>query len=205
MVDPGIEDPGRDEHELDEPVAHASPGVKAIGGLVAAGLSPERAAEAQQILRQVTEHLDRLRETLLPPPAPMCEAALAAEPGPARGRILVIDDDELVARSIQRMLWHEHEVTLELSARGALDRFRAGERFDVVLCDVIMPEVSGPEFHAELLRTAPEQARRVVFMTGGAFTPDVAGYLEKAGTRRLEKPFDADELGELVAGYVGDS
>lgn len=203
MVDPGIEDPGRDEHELDEPVAHASPGVKAIGGLVAAGLSPERAAEAQQILRQVTEHLDRLREKLLPQQGPPGEAALAA--GPARGRILVIDDDQLVARSIQRMLWHEHEVTIELSARDALDRFRAGERFDVVLCDVIMPEVSGPEFHAELLRTAPEQARRVVFMTGGAFTPDVAGYLEKAGTRRLEKPFDADELGELVAGYVGDS
>lgn len=202
MVDPGIDDLGRVEHELDERTSHASPSVKVVGELVAAGLTPERTAEAQQILRQVTERLERLRETLLPRQAPTGEAPIAAGPAPTRARILVIDDDELVARSIQRMLCHEHDVTLELSAREALDRFRAGERFDVVLCDVIMPEVSGPEFHAELLRTAPEQARRVVFVTGGAFTPDVAGYLDKAGVRRLEKPFDADELGELVAGFL---
>ncbi|HET6440301.1 MAG TPA: FIST N-terminal domain-containing protein [Anaeromyxobacter sp.] len=130
-------------------------------------------------------------------------------PGPAPrvhgGRVLVVDDDPLVARSMRRMLAREHEVLVETSSREALDRFRAGERFDVVLCDVMMPQVSGPEFHAELSRLAPDQARRVVFVTGGAFTAGSARYLEEAGNRTLEKPFDAEVLRALVREFVGGS
>ena len=77
-------------------------------------------------------------------------------------------------------------------------RIQAGERFDVLLCDVMMPQLSGPDFHAELTRTSPELARRLVFITGGAFTPGAVRYLETSGNRVLEKPFEAEALQALV-------
>jgi signal transduction histidine kinase len=125
-----------------------------------------------------------------PPPGPA--------PGARRARVLVIDDEPLVARSVMRMLAREHDVALETSSAAALARIQAGERFDVVLCDVMMPQLSGPEFHAELLRSHPDQAKRVVFITGGAFTPGAASYLDEVGNRVLEKPFEAEDVRRLV-------
>jgi len=139
---------------------------------------------------------------LLPP---MPEGDPAEDPTPAprtrskrKGRILVVDDDPLMARSLKRTLEKEHEVVAETSSRAALGRLESGERFDVILCDVAMPQVSGPEFHAELSRALPEQARRVVFVTGGASTPGTAAYLESVGNRTVEKPFEAEALRRLV-------
>ncbi len=117
---------------------------------------------------------------------------------PHRARILVVDDDPLVARSIRRMLSREHEVAIETSSREALRRIEAGERFDMVLCDVMMPQMGGPALHAELGRIAPEQAARVVFITGGAFTAAASEYLQRSGNRTLEKPFTSDELRGLL-------
>jgi signal transduction histidine kinase len=127
----------------------------------------------------------------------------APRPGGARrGRVLVVDDDPLVARSMRRMLAREHDVVIETSARVALSRVHAGEEYDVVLCDVMMPQMSGPEFHGELGRIASRQAARVVFVTGGAFTAGAAAYLEKTGCRVLEKPFEASVLLDLVREFV---
>jgi CheY-like chemotaxis protein len=127
---------------------------------------------------------------LAPPPA---------EPAPPRrARILVVDDDPLVARAIRRMLSREHEVTVETSSRQALQRIEAGGRFDLVLCDVMMPQMGGPALHAELGRIAPEQAARVVFITGGAFTAAASEYLQRSGSRTLEKPFTPEELRGLL-------
>jgi CheY-like chemotaxis protein len=87
---------------------------------------------------------------------------------------------------------------METSSRDALGRLEAGERFELLLCDVMMPQMSGPEFHAELGRLAPEQASRVVFVTGGAFTATAAAYLEQVGARTVEKPFEAETLRALA-------
>jgi signal transduction histidine kinase len=125
-------------------------------------------------------------------------AAPGLVPGPRRARVLVLDDEPLVARSIVRMLARAHEVTAETSSAAALARIRAGEVFDVILCDVMMPQLSGPDFHAELARTHPALARRVAFITGGAFTPGAAQYLTASGSRVLEKPFEAEAVLELV-------
>jgi signal transduction histidine kinase len=124
-------------------------------------------------------------------------------PGDRRGRILVIDDEPLVARSILRMLVRGHEVTIETSAAAALARIEAGQPFDLVLCDVMMPKLSGPDFHARLAKTRPALARKLVFVTGGAFTPGAARYLEEAGIPVLEKPFDAEVVRALVQELLG--
>lgn len=119
-----------------------------------------------------------------------------------RGRILVVDDEPMVASAIRRMLAKEHEVIPVTSAREAKDRFRNGERFDLILCDLMMPEITGMELHAELARTAPDQAERMLFMTGGAFTPQARQFLDVVRNPRVEKPFDFASLHALIHNLV---
>jgi CheY-like chemotaxis protein len=116
-----------------------------------------------------------------------------------RGRVLAIDDEPLMVKVISRMLSLDHEVLGSPDAQQAIDWIRDGQRFDVILCDMMMPHVSGMDFHAELLRIAPEQAERVIFLTGGAYTPHTQAFLETVDNPRLEKPFDPAALRALVS------
>ncbi|MEO5770144.1 MAG: response regulator, partial [Polyangia bacterium] len=84
-----------------------------------------------------------------------------------RGRLLVIDDEEVVAMAIRRSLTREHDVVYTSTAQEALALLRANEEFDVILCDLMMPEMTGMELYAELMASSPEQARRIIFVTGG--------------------------------------
>jgi CheY-like chemotaxis protein len=68
------------------------------------------------------------------------------------------------------------------------------QNFDVILCDLMMPQMTGMQFHAELVRTSPLMAERVVFLTAGAFTSRAKQFLDSVPNRRLEKPFDARAL-----------
>jgi len=86
------------------------------------------------------------------------------------------------------------------SAREALALLDAGARFDLVLCDLVMPEVSGMELLGQLQATHPDQARQVVFMTAGAFTPGAQGFVERHRQHRfLAKPIDLEELEAVIA------
>jgi len=119
-----------------------------------------------------------------------------------RGRILVVDDEPLVAKVVSRSLDTQHEVIgLDRSAE-ALALVLGGERFDVILCDLMMPEMSGIDFYEELCTHVPEQASVVVFMTGGAFTPRARRFLDEIPNRWLEKPFDPVALSSLVNASV---
>lgn len=118
------------------------------------------------------------------------------------GRILVVDDEPMLGTIVQRMLSPEHEVLATTSARDAIDRVSRGERFDIILCDLMMPEVTGMDLHAELLRLAPEQAEKVIFMTGGAFTSRAREFLDQIRNPLVEKPFDAASLRALVHGTL---
>jgi CheY-like chemotaxis protein len=130
-----------------------------------------------------------------PQPAP-------PSPAPRRGRILVVDDEAFVVGALQRLL-AVHEVVGETEAASALERLRAGEQFDVILCDLMMPRLSGMDFHAALMQDAPAQAAKIIFMTGGAFTPAARDFLENAPNVHIQKPFDAQTLRTLVADRVG--
>jgi PAS domain S-box-containing protein len=114
-----------------------------------------------------------------------------------RGRLLVIDDDPAVAGVIVRML-SQHEVTAVHGGAQALERLAAGARYDLILCDVTMPEMTGMDVHAALSQRWPALAARVVFMTGGAFTPATRAFLEGIPNPQIEKPFRAESLRQLV-------
>jgi signal transduction histidine kinase len=119
-----------------------------------------------------------------------------------RGRILAVDDDPLGARVLVRVLGKDHDVTALCDARLALERVAGGERFDVILCDLMMPDMTGMELCEKLGEVAPEQAERMVFITGGAFTPDAKAFLDRVRNQRVEKPFGAAVLRALVRGMV---
>ena len=70
--------------------------------------------------------------------------------------------------------------------------------FDLVFCDLMMPELTGMDFHEELARAAPELVAKTVFLTAGAFTSKAQAFLENGDIPRLEKPFDAQVLRAMV-------
>ncbi len=104
-------------------------------------------------------------------------------PGKA-GRVLVIDDEPLLVAAFRRCLESEHTLTTVLSGKAALELFRTQPSFDVILCGLMMPEMTGMDVFAEGSRAYPSQAQRMVFITGGAFTPKAREFLEKVPNPR---------------------
>jgi len=112
-------------------------------------------------------------------------------------RILIIDDDELVARVLQRAL-HGYDVSVLLDPREALEQIAAGARFDVIVCDLMMPFMTGARLHDQIAQHAPEQARRMIFVTGGAMTPETEELLEGSQQPILDKPVSLARLRQEV-------
>jgi len=124
--------------------------------------------------------------------------ARLSTPPPRMARILVIDDEPLLGDVLCRLFAAEHDVVAETEARIALRRMIDGEQFDVVFCDLIMPVMTGYELHAEVRRLSPSEADKIVFMTGGAFTPAAREFLASVPNARIEKPFDLTKVRALV-------
>jgi signal transduction histidine kinase/CheY-like chemotaxis protein len=118
--------------------------------------------------------------------------------GKPRGRVLVVDDEPLILKLVKTLLSGDCDVTAESSARPALERLRRGERFDVILCDLMMPDMTGIDLHLALCEIAPGQARAMTFLTGGAFTPHAQSFLSVVPNPTFEKPFDSALLVEHV-------
>jgi signal transduction histidine kinase len=108
--------------------------------------------------------------------------------------VLVLDDEAAVGKALHRLLSTRHQVTTFDRAQDALAHITSGRRFDAILCDLMMPEMSGPQFHHELEQLAPEQAQRVIFMTGGAFTEETRAFLSAARNPCMDKPLDIQRL-----------
>jgi PAS domain S-box-containing protein len=115
-----------------------------------------------------------------------------------RGTILVIDDEVMVGKAIQRTLRRDHDVVVVVSANLALEQIQSGQTFDVILCDLMMPQMTGMDLHAHLLEVAPAQANRIVFLSGGAFTSSSRAFLDRISNQRIDKPFDAQQLRGIV-------
>jgi C4-dicarboxylate-specific signal transduction histidine kinase/ActR/RegA family two-component response regulator len=122
----------------------------------------------------------------------------APEAAASRRRVLVVDDDALVVRSVARTLADRYEVVTCASALEVRARVERGERFDALLCDLMMPDMTGMELHGWLAARAPELARRVLFITGGAFTEAAVRFLAEGGAPCVEKPFEPEELRQAV-------
>jgi CheY-like chemotaxis protein len=121
-----------------------------------------------------------------------------AAPAIRRGTVMVVDDEEPLVQAIRKYLSMDHEVVGVTSAQAALELIQDGARFDVVLCDLMMPQITGMELHAELVKVDVAQANRMVFLTGGAFTVAAREFLDSSTNHRMEKPFDLKELRKLV-------
>lgn len=115
-----------------------------------------------------------------------------------RARILVIDDEPMIGHSMRRVLARDHEVVQKTSAEDALRAIRGGERFDVIFCDLMMPKVTGMDLYAELSRTDPDCATRMIFMTGGVFTAGAQTFADSAGGRLLVKPVEPGAMREAI-------
>jgi CheY-like chemotaxis protein len=119
------------------------------------------------------------------------------------GRVLVIDDETLVTSAVARVLSEDqHEVVVVENAHHALDLIQSGAHFDLILCDLMMPQVTGMDFHARVKRAFPRLTDSIVFLTGGAFTPSAREFLESVPNARIEKPFVARELRNIVNRHV---
>ncbi|MBT8454235.1 MAG: response regulator [Deltaproteobacteria bacterium] len=115
----------------------------------------------------------------------------------ASATVIVIDDEPLVGRSIRRAL-RGHRVEVFSSGKEAISRLCSDEPFDVVFCDLMMPEVSGMDLFRQVSDRRPDLASRFVFMTGGAFTKKARSFLENTQLSCLEKPFELRQIRELV-------
>jgi CheY-like chemotaxis protein len=112
-------------------------------------------------------------------------------------RILVVDDYELICRSLARSL-RDHAVSMATSARSALELIQHGERFDAIICDAFMAEMDGSQLHEALVSIAPDQAPRMIFMSGKAEAIEANAYLRSLPNALIAKPFDIVELRRLI-------
>ena len=115
-----------------------------------------------------------------------------------RGRILVVDDDEGVAAAVRRTLSVGHEVEVVSSGAAAKEVLRADQAFDMIVCDLMMPAVTGMDLYQWLESWSPALAARMVFLTGGSFTPRARAFQRDMADRCLEKPFHKKQLSRLV-------
>ena len=123
----------------------------------------------------------------------------------ANYRVLLVDDEPFIRALTARLLGeigcgHFIEAGNGREALGILDNPEA--HIDVILCDLMMPEMSGMELFSQIGALAPDQAARVVFVTGGAFTDRAREFLARTSNPRLEKPFETGAVRALVARVI---
>jgi CheY-like chemotaxis protein len=106
---------------------------------------------------------------------------------------LIIDDEPLIVRSVSRQL-ASFEVTTCVDPQEALSLLESPARFDVILCDLMMPGLSGAELHGALSLSRPDRLPRMLFMTGGAVTAAAESFLADPLVRHLLKPFTRADL-----------
>ncbi len=112
-------------------------------------------------------------------------------------RILICDDEPLVARAMKRHLG-AHDVVLVSGGRQLLDRIAEDHSFDLVFCDLMMPEVSGMDVYDRIMTGSPQWAARFVFMSGGTFTDRAQALRATPGIQFIEKPVSVDDLKAAV-------
>ncbi len=157
--------------------------VVALGGEMAVESEPGRGTTFRVLLQPAA----RAQAAPIGASATSSAAAAGAQ---RRGRVLVVDDERLVAEVIRRSLADDHDVEIETRASSALGRLST-QRFDAVVCDLQMPEVTGMEIYRRLAEQAPDgRSPPFVFVTGGAFTPEAQAFLQSSKATCLDKPID---------------
>jgi CheY-like chemotaxis protein len=114
-----------------------------------------------------------------------------------RRRLLIVDDEVLVARAVRRMFDKEFRVEIALDGHSALEKLSTTD-YDVVLCDVMMPGITGLEVYRQVRSENEPLARRFVFATGGLFSQELSESVKRLSNMIVEKPFDPAELRRVI-------
>ncbi len=149
--------------------------------------------------------LDGSHETAPRSPASAAMRAAAIAPSVSRGRVLIVDDEQSLANALARQLADRWDVDTVSTARDALAELSV-HRYDVVACDLRMPDQSGPSIYEAIRARSPRQASRFIFTTGGSFgtaDDEIHARAEATGRPILEKPFDGATFEALVAQVAG--
>jgi PAS domain S-box-containing protein len=137
-------------------------------------------------------------------PGTKLAAPRAARPSPppsfTNARVLVVDDEPYLVGALASTLEH-HDVTVAHGGQEAIDLLR-GSAFDLIVSDLHMAEISGVDLYEHVRTTYPGLERRMIFMTGGAFTDRARRFLARVTPPVLEKPFDSDRLVAVVDALI---
>jgi signal transduction histidine kinase/CheY-like chemotaxis protein len=171
--------------------------VSGLGGQIAIDSAPGRGTTMRVVLPAAW------LPVAISASAPVSEAGPSSN-GQRRHRVMLVDDEAQVAHTIERLLRRDYDITVMLCGRDAVDHIAAGARFDAIVSDVMMPNMTGIELTEELQRIAPDQARRLIFLSGGAFTAQARIRLDELGAPQLEKPVTAKELRACVSRIVAE-
>ena len=112
-------------------------------------------------------------------------------------RVLVVDDESKLGMAIKRLLGRRFDVCFVTSGKDAIEKLSV-EDYDVIVCDIMMPEMTGRELYEIIERDFSDMAEKVVFMSGGAFTEKERGFANEIRSRLLAKPLERDELIEAL-------
>ena len=111
-----------------------------------------------------------------------------------RARVLIVDDEPALLRSIAALIGDTHDVVTVGSGRQALETLRKDAAFDAIVADLMMADVTGMDLYQAARTELPGLETRFLFMTGGAFTAESRKFLDTIPNRCVDKPFDGDEL-----------
>lgn len=112
-------------------------------------------------------------------------------------RVLVVDDERLVRNGLRRVLDRHYDVSLAAGGAQAKELIQRNH-FDVILCDLLMPQVTGMELYEDIKRSKPDAAARFVFLTGGTTCAEARDFLQSVENPRAFKPLDNDDLVAFV-------
>lgn len=118
-------------------------------------------------------------------------------------RVLVIDDEQLLGQTIQLGLEDTMEVELEISGEKGLERLLSEEQFELILCDLSLPDLSGIDIYARIAADKPELKKCFVVMTGGAVSSESRDFLDNYEGPLLNKPFTLSQVEGLIDRIVG--
>ena len=122
----------------------------------------------------------------------------SAVAGASAHRVLVVEDEDAVAAGLRLLLEQEYQVDVASTGQEALAKLSSGVPFDAVLCDLMMPGMSGIELFRILASTRPGVEEKLVFMTGGAFTQRARSHLSQVDNPVIEKPFTRASFQRVV-------
>ena len=161
--------------------------VSGMGGEISVRSEPGRGSMFRVVLpaRQPRDEVPAVPAAVLPRPQ-------------VRPRLLLIDDEPHLGITLSTGLREHADVVAVRSGREAIKRLLADDGFDLILCDLMMPDLTGMDVFEEVVQKRPALRSRFVFTTGGAVTERARAFIEQMPDQRLDKPFRLEQVEALL-------